>query len=351
MLTSLIGRISWNIGYMKEMVIGDRVRRESACLTDVKSNTLGHYYMDLRRVVTLYHLWPPMTALDEDGVTRADFSRWGRTDIGIQYHPIAIAQYALANLDLFLDTGSGNYRQAFFAQADWLMKNARVTTAGATVWEFGYSFTPRYDLSIPWVSAMAQGQIISVLLRAYQMTEDIEYYHAAEGALRAFHLPTLEEGVSCTDDEGLTFYEEYPSRPPCHVLNGHIWALFGLYDYYRATSSQEALSLFNAGIDTLKRYLPRYDTGHWSAYDLLIKPGYAPVRYHRYHIELLKVLYEITDEDVFIEYVRRWSRYLSPLRKARFACHVAGVRLSEYLENRRSVRSNTRPDNDWRGKG
>ncbi|MFH1559952.1 MAG: D-glucuronyl C5-epimerase family protein, partial [Chloroflexota bacterium] len=225
------------------------------------------------------------------------------------------------------------YKKAFFAQADWLVKNKRVAVDGEALWEIDYNFTP-FNLDIPWVSAMAQGQIISVLLRAYQLTADMGYYNDAEKALKAFRFPTVRGGVTWTDERGYAFYEEYPSQPPCHVLNGHIWAMLGLYDFYRVADSQEALELFDAGVATMKKYLPYYDTGYWSKHDLLRQPGYTAIRYHHYHIELLKVLHEITGDNLFGDYVQRWSSYLKPWRKASFAFRLARLRLRQYIGSR-----------------
>ena len=112
--------------------------------------------------------------------------------------------------------------------------------------------------------------------------------------------------------------------------------MFGLYDYYRATNSEEALGLFNADIDSLKKYLHRYDTGYWTTYDQLRKPGYAKIRYQRYHIELLRVLHAITGEPVLHEYIVRWTGYLNRLRRSVFALRVIRARLGEILQNRRA---------------
>ena len=345
MLAGILDQLRRNITYMKNTVIGEEfftVRGKTilqASMSNVDSSDLGEYYLNLRRMVTHYHLWPPMTSLDKNGVTRSDFSRRGLNDIGIRYQPIGVAQYALGNFALYLDTGVNDYKSAFFAQVNWLMDNMKITSAGTAVWEFDYNFLPRqYDLTLPWISSMAQGQIISVLLRANRLTKDQNYLDAAENALKTFHRSISEGGVAWTNDEGFTFYEEYPSNPLSHVLNGHIFAMFGVYDFYRVTGSEDALSLFQEGVNTVKEYLPLYDTGFWTKYDLKSGSGCAPVRYHRIHIEQLKVLYEITGEGIFNDYLQRWESYLKPLKRARFAYAVAHARFSEYRQNKRSLR-------------
>ena len=341
-MTSIADRLRYNIAYLKEMLGNDPpyffnekggfVLRAS--LSDVNTNTLGSYYVDFRRSVTHYHMWPPLTTPDENGVVRADYTRWAGPEVGIQYFPITIAQYALGNYELLLDTSDESYKEAFFAQVGWLMENARITTSDTAVWEMHYNFLPYRNISVPWISGMAQGQIASVLLRAYQLTGDDGYRDTAEKALRTFHYSIPDGGVAWSDEEGFTFYEEFPTEPPCHVLNGHIWAMFGLYDYYRVTGSQDVLGLFDGGVSTLKKYLHSYDIGFWSRYDLLGRPGYARIRYQHIHVEQLKVLYEITREDVFNEYAQRWSSYLKPRGKAYFAIRLVGQRMREFLGNR-----------------
>lgn len=150
-----------------------------------------------------------------------------------------------------------------------MIRNVKITPHGTAIWEVDFNFL-RHNLSLPWVPAVAQGQIISILIKAYQMTDDADFLITAERAMSSFRYSIDEGGVTWTSEEGFAVYEEYPSQPPSHILNGHIWAMFGLYDYYRVTGSPDALSLFNAGVNTLKRYLPSYDVGFWSKYDLLL---------------------------------------------------------------------------------
>src|SRR5215210_4112652 len=145
---------------------------------------------------------------------------------------------------------------------------------------------------------MAQGQAISVLERAYRITDDVRYRRAA---LRA--LPALEQDVKsgglrrcffgdCTKP----FFEEYPSTPPSYVLNGFMFTLFGLYDLASIAPKSKALAMYEAGRRTLTTALPRYDVDGLASYDLTHltvpkrEPAIATQLYQGTHVYLLRVL-------------------------------------------------------------
>src|SRR5580698_9103809 len=54
--------------------------------------------------------------------------------IGLQYNPIAIAQWGLANHNLFCETGDESRRQKMLMAADWLVSHLEQNPAGLWVW-------------------------------------------------------------------------------------------------------------------------------------------------------------------------------------------------------------------------
>ncbi|MCL6572488.1 MAG: D-glucuronyl C5-epimerase family protein [Bacillus sp. (in: Bacteria)] len=70
-----------------------------------------------------------------------------------------------------------------------------------------------------------------------------------------------------------------------------MFALYGLYDYILVQNSREVKTALNATINALISYLPKYNAGFWSFYDL--KGNLASPFYHRLHIAQLKAL-EVT---------------------------------------------------------
>jgi len=193
-------------------------------------------------------------------------------------------------------------------QANWLVNNLKIRSSDFGVWEYNFDFK-RYNCKSPWISAMAQGQGISVLVRAYILTGKEKYLKTANKALRAFSISVDEGGVLSYGENDYVFYEEYACPKSSKVLNGFIFSLFGLYDYYIATYDSTAFTLFYEGIESLKNNLCRYDSGDWTYYDCLgLK---ASLSYHKLHIEQLKALYSITNDEFFMYYAKKWSNYLN----------------------------------------
>lgn len=219
---------------------------------------LGNYYIDCTNIAKNWS-----GPFDKDGIPLTDYK-----EFGIQYQPVGIAQYALGTWGLYLKNKDLQYKEKFIRMADWFCDNL-VIKDNFGVWEYQFDF-PRYNLKAPWPSAMSQGEGISVLMRAYQLTENKKYIETAKLVLNSFKVPIEMGGVLYKDKEGFVWYEEYPSleNEPPHVLNGFFFALFGIYDYYKATENEEALELFNQGIKTLKEKINLWDLGFWSRYDL-----------------------------------------------------------------------------------
>ena len=58
--------------------------------------------------------------------------------------------------------GDENSKYLFLNDSNWLVENA-IKKDNYTVWEYKFPW-PMYNLSSSWVSAMAQGQAIQVLI-------------------------------------------------------------------------------------------------------------------------------------------------------------------------------------------
>jgi len=230
--------------------------------------------------------------------------------IGLQYNPVTISQYALANYHEYLGTGNTTRREKFLAQAKWLVENAK-QKGNFSVWEYNFD-NPAYGCTKPWVSAMAQGEGLSVLARAYVLTGNISYIDIAEKVILAFGAEMSAGGVRYTDSSGVWF-EECADEGARNgkVLNGFIFALLGLYEYSFETNNSKGWTFFWEGAETLSNNIYRYDTGSWSYYDLLYH-SFAPLAYHKLHVEQLRAMYKLTDDEIFLYYSDRFQSYVSP---------------------------------------
>jgi hypothetical protein len=217
----------------------------------------------------------------------------------------------LGNYNLYQRTGQEEYRSKFTRAADWLKDNLVENCFGVPVWMHHFDFEYQEVLRSPWYSGLAQGQGISVLVRAYLLTQNEDYLKAADQAFVSLQAPVEEGGVITEDEDNNHWIEEYIVTPPTHVLNGFIWAVWGVYDYYLLSNTESAKNLYDASLKTLKENLHQYDTGYWSLYDLSsskLKMIASPF-YHQLHIVQLKIMYSMTGEEVFQIFADRWEFY------------------------------------------
>ncbi len=145
----------------------------------------------------------------------------------------------------------------------------------------------------------------------HQLTPLFRRHGEEHRAYRGLLIP-LEEGGAAWSKGGLLFFEEVPSLPPTHILNGNIYALFGVLDYYRVTRDPEAGEVFSRGIATVRERLPGYDQWFWSRYDDRATgwSGSAEPHYMAVHAKQLHVLYALTGDAVYKHYEVRWEGLL-----------------------------------------
>jgi hypothetical protein len=248
--------------------------------------------------------WNNSLIKDKNGVVLRNMG--GKT--GLRYNPVTIGNFALGNYQHYIETGKEIYRNTFLDQAEWFIRNQSRRAGNKSVWEFDYDWT--LGLKAPWISALAQGYAISTLVRAHKISNNVKYEKAAKNAILPFKVDISEGGVR-SSLKGYTFYEEYPTDPPMHVLNGFIFALFGLYDCSLFLEDNEANYLFWEGVNTLKAIIDEFDTGYWTKYDLYNSDfdHLASYIYHRLHILQFEALYMITSDSLFNEIRMRWLRY------------------------------------------
>jgi heparosan-N-sulfate-glucuronate 5-epimerase len=292
---------------------------------NASARELGEYYMLFAEKANY------AGTRDSTGIPQLDY----RGKIGRQYNPIAIAQYGLGNYNLFRRTGTAESRDKFLQVADWLVLHLEKNEQGLEVWNHHFDWEYRDTLRAPWYSALAQGQGISVLVRAHQLArkDDSRYLNTARQALASFFKPVAEGGVTFTDEQGDLWFEEYIVSPPTHILNGFIWAAWGIYDYFLATRDQSAQELFARAVRTLTRNLDRYDLGFWSLYEQsgTRLPMVASPFYHQLHVVQLRIMHRLTGEDKFARVADRWESYgRSRSKRTRALCYKSAFKLCYY---------------------
>lgn len=242
---------------------------------------------------------PGQPPLDDAGVP---LFRW--RDGKLYYRPGGLAISGMKHIDSYRDTGDPAQLEQALLEASKL-RSIKVVRDDAWWLPFRFDYPPE-GLQAPWFNAMAQGLVLSFFVRLHRMTGDEAHLRAAEMIFQSF----LRLGrkwarrdrpwVAFVDDTGYLWLEHYPNRRPDHVLNAHLHALIGLYEYWQHTRSAEARQLLEGSLTTMRDRAGRYRReGRVSIYGMRSRTNI--LKYHRVHVWQLRLLGRMTGETYFTE--------------------------------------------------
>lgn len=244
----------------------------------------------------------------EKGIPLLDY----KGAIGKQFNPCATAQYGLGWYQKLIK-GDKNAEKKFLQCAYWLRQTIHPLASESGVWLYTFDLDA-YDVKAPWISGLSQAQGISLLLRAYLYTQEDSFLETAKQALNALITPIEKGGLLRREGEDV-YLEEVVSNRLTGILDGIIFAIFGLHDYYLVTKDKKIKMTLDETLQTLKKNLPLYDLNFWSKGDLysIDFPMIASPFYHNLHIEQLKALFSLTKEPIFEAYQKKWDGYQKSL--------------------------------------
>jgi heparosan-N-sulfate-glucuronate 5-epimerase len=224
-----------------------------------------------------------------------------------------VAQGALGWWERSID-GELGAADRFIRGANALLARAE-RGAGSLLWRYEVA-VPKYGRASGWYSAMAQGQAASVFVRAGELTGDVKWREAALGAVAPFFTDSVL-GLVRYGAAGPAL-EECPSEPSSTILNGWVYALWGLWDVAVGISDDVAAEMFSRSSSALEVMLPQFDTGWWTRYSLY--PAYEDLAtpfYHRIHVAQIDVMARLSGACAFAAAAERWDGYVTPFSKAR----------------------------------
>lgn len=250
-----------------------------------------------------YAVTAPISLTDR-GVHDASGVRMSLRNGKIYEHPVGQAQYGIGLHEGYRLTGNKAYLDRSIRNAQRLV-DRRVARGNG--WFYPYRFPFRLHgstetLAAPWYSMMAQGQALSLFVRLAGTTGDARWRQAADHTFASFLLPFASRkpwGVYPKD--GLLRLEEYPDPVRFWgdlTYNGHVFALFGLYDYVTLTGNADALKMLRGALTTARDLVPWLRVpGYRSHYCL--RHLHDSGHYHTIHIEQQQVMQAITGDEVF----------------------------------------------------
>ncbi len=219
-------------------------------------------------------------------------------------HPVAQAQYGITLHESYRLTRKKAYLDKAILQAERIV--ARRTVRGkAWFYPYKYAFplhNGRDVLPAPWYSMMAQGMALSLFTRLAETTKQARWRAAADLTFASFLLPYAAGkpwGVYVKDR--LLRFEEYPHPRKLWgdlTYNGHVYAVFGLYDYWTLTENKTCLALLRGGMTTARDLIPSLRVRNFRSHYCL-RHRHDSGHYHSIHIAQLQKLQAITHDQAF----------------------------------------------------
>ena len=263
------------------------------------SPQLGVYYLDMRQAFVQYEAGI-FGDFDEAGVPMVG---WGEK---ASYSAVNIAQYGFILHQFWLESQKEEFLQVLKACLSVLSSLESHESNGLFFREKHAS--DRYNLLDNWVSAMSQGECLSFYLRMFQILHDVSILQKCHLIFKAMMVSVSENGVKTIDENGYHWLEEYPSNPSSYVLNGFIYAVFGIQDYYRITKSEIAKTELNHYFKTLEDNIEKFDAGFWSYYDLQYKELVKFYYQKNVHSPQMEALYKLTGSNKFNILHKKWLK-------------------------------------------
>ncbi|HLX12900.1 MAG TPA: D-glucuronyl C5-epimerase family protein [Bacteroidota bacterium] len=256
---------------------------------------------------------PAVAALDSNGVILTNLDALGQRGIsgGTTYYPLWIAFAGLYYMRRFYETGERLRFESAKKQGDYFVR----TQNEGGGWTQSFDIKNQFNAQGGAGSALVQASAISLLCHIFKENHEEMYVACANRALQLLLTDVENGGLRSVIAGDRWFYEEAPSIPPSHILNGFVYALFALHDIQQVSPSDLVSKLFHNGVSCLECILNEFDTGFWTRYSLGPPPNLynhynlAAPYYQKLHHAQLALLYERTGNATFKHYSDTWKAY------------------------------------------
>jgi hypothetical protein len=305
-----------NLKFMARRFISDLTNHSTYSITEDNNNSqLKDYYFQFEE--NPEKLNKLIVQFDDNGIP-LNTSYIDVEKTKIHYYPISIGQFGLALFSSYVRNNDKSKKNQFINIAEWFMQNVIQDEKIGAYWLTDVP-KPEYKVNKPWKSAFVQSRALSILLRAWQLTGDEKYFAICSQALRPYTIDILDDGVSAHQKDGHPFYEEYVASEPTMVLDGHLFSLFGVYDYLRAVPKSDqsyslAQKIFSDGVDSLDYWLPKFDLGYWVRFNYCQMDHYpkidpCTINYLKLVIAQLNIINQLSPGHKLKEYINKFHSY------------------------------------------
>jgi hypothetical protein len=245
--------------------------------------------------------------------------------------PITIFLYGIGSIDKYFLESDRKYLDQSRRVGAWMVHNSLPDGSFDNHWNI---LDPKIDYYSN-NSAMCQGLALSFATRAVHYSlVDSAIHQQLEDMLEPIaanmRTPVAQGGTALYTKDGPVLLE-FCRIEPAVVLNGWIFAIFGLIDYLRWRDDASAKAFLDETLTTMTAVLSRYCLpSGWSYYNdqgRISSPFYHPL-----HIAQLDALYRLTGRTVFYEYMKTFKRSNHALNRFRYTLVKIKDKLTDKTE-------------------
>ena len=219
------------------------------------------------------------------------------------FHPVAHAHAMNYLYDCIMgDENAYDYRGVFIKNLSYIEEQLTEDFYAEYKFDHSHFGVPMGDC---WISGMAQGELLGVFCRGYVLTNDTHYLEVAEKFFNTLIKNFDPYWCVFIDENNYYWIEEYPNPDKCHVLNGKLYALWGVFEYYAITRDEKVKTAFQAGV---KSIVDNFDEC-WLALSqprsMYCSHSLASEGYHNLHINQFKFMNKYLNLSDFDSIIRK----------------------------------------------
>ncbi|MFA5080832.1 MAG: D-glucuronyl C5-epimerase family protein [Candidatus Paceibacterota bacterium] len=297
-----------------------------------QSQPIGKYFCDQRCYYNDLRGKAVWNGAKIDGIPALKLAATGKMFL----FPIDIFLYGLGSLDRYFFDKDHLFLNNVTNVARWMADNISLSGYFDNKWRERCAQYEFYSNN----SCMAQGLALSFAIRVVTYNLCNQSIHARLvniiDRIRNNMLLSVEFGGTCLKNKEGIFFVEFPRKDYNIVLNGWIFAVFGLFDFIHYKKDVEVEMVFNSTVKTMSMILPDYHLScGWAYYDNMGR--ICSPFYQNLHIVLLEALYGITGLEIFAEYCNKAKNANSIINRLRFTITKMAEKLFKDKEAYSSV--------------
>ena len=266
------------------------------------------FYFITNDSIPVYH----SVFYDRSGIPYVNYTTENGITPGKQYNPTIVANRAIDLYQYLKQRKDSLQEQQFRHCIDWLAANM-TNSNGYSFYRFHWQQPWYPSVKVPFTSGLSSGRAIEAFVDAQKLFPAENKLQYAKMLLKGFYFPIDSGGFTYKEKEGWWF-EEFAdtSKKTPRILDGHIYCITGIREYFLFTKDDSASYLMEQGLSSLKHHLREYDRGNGKVgYD--IEQHIADKKYHMILSGQMKQLWEITNDSTFYRYYKKWNKPLQEL--------------------------------------